>query len=38
MSEELVKGDLDKQSMALVNDILNTDKNHLSSLNQMLNS
>jgi rubrerythrin len=38
MAEELVKGDLDEQSGALVNDILNTDKNHLSTLSELLKS
>lgn len=37
MADELVKGDLDNQSKALVNDILNVDRTHLSKLDELIN-
>lgn len=36
MADELVKGDLDEQSRTLVNDILNVDRTHLSTLDGLI--
>lgn len=38
MADEVVKGDLDSQSAALVNDILNDDRNHVDRLSQLTKS
>lgn len=38
MADEVVKGDLDSQSAALVNDILNDDRNHVDRLGQITRS
>lgn len=37
MADELVKGDLDEQSRILVNDILDVDRGHLTTLNELIN-
>jgi uncharacterized protein (TIGR02284 family) len=37
VADELVKGDLDDQSRTLVNDILDVDRSHLSTLNELIN-
>lgn len=38
MADEVVKGDLDNDSRNLVNGILNADRSHLDSLNNLMNS
>lgn len=38
MAREIVKGDLDKESMNLVNQILNEDSSHLGTLNGLISS
>lgn len=38
MADELVKGDLDNDSMTLVNNLLNADRNHLNTLGALINS
>lgn len=38
MANEIVKGDLDDQSRILVNDILNVDRSHLSTLDEYINN
>lgn len=38
MADEVVKGDLDSQSAALVNDILNDDRNHVDRLSELTRS
>jgi bacterioferritin len=37
MAEEVVKGDLDKHSTELVNDLLNQDRGHLTTLESFIN-
>lgn len=37
MANEIVKGDLDPQSMTLINDILEVDKSHLAALDTLIN-